>query len=183
MRKATCLVMVCLLVSVLALASGALAISKKKIVNTEWEVTGSAKYYNPVTGDYLGSMVGGIGIAIIRDTDIEATFAPMVASGIIELGEGLVIAGATAIWTIDDWTKDGDVLRAITGSVVINDPLGNELVSYTDDMTVKITFLTDTSFKGKLKYISADGAQNVVKLIGKLLGKLPDTEDPEPEPQ
>jgi len=50
MRKTTCLVMVCLLVSVLALASGALAISKAKIVNTEWEITGSSKSYDAETG-------------------------------------------------------------------------------------------------------------------------------------
>ncbi|MBW1792435.1 MAG: hypothetical protein JRJ14_09325 [Deltaproteobacteria bacterium] len=181
MRKVTCLVMVCLLVSVLALASGALAISKKKILNTEWEVTGSAKFYHPVTGDYLGSMVGGIGIAIIGEKDIVGTFAPMVISGLTGLGEATVIAGATAIWTMDDWTKDGDVLRAITGSVVITPPGGGEpIVDYEGDMTVKITFLTETTLKGKIKYTGDDGVQNVVKLTGKLLGQLPDAE---PEPQ
>ena len=152
MRKATYLVMVCLLVSVLALASGALAISKAKIVNTEWEVTGSAKFYHPVTGDYVGSMVGGIGIAVIGETDIVGTFAPMVASGLDGLGEVSVIAGATAIWTMDAWTKDGDVLTASNGSVLITPPGGGDpIVDYEGPMTAKITFLTDTSFKGKLK--------------------------------
>ena len=47
-------------------------------------------------------------------------------------------------------------------------------------MTAKITFLTETTLKGKIKYFSDDGAQNVVKFTGKLLGQLP---GPEPEPQ
>lgn len=172
MRKATCLVMVCLLVSVLALASSALAISKAKIVNTEWEVTGSAKFYHPVMG-YVGSMVGGIGIVIIGDTDIEGTFAPMVVSGLTGLGEALVIAGATAIWTMNDWTKDGDILRSTFGSVEVKDPSDNTIAEYSGEMTGKITFITETSLKIKIKYIGYDGDQTVVKFVGKLLGKLP----------
>jgi hypothetical protein len=161
------------LVSVLALASGALAISKAKIVNTEWEVKGTAKYYDAETGDYLGSMVGGIGIAIIDNTDIKATFAPMVASGLPPLGDPMVLAGATAIWTMNDWTKDGDILRSTFGSVEMKDPLGNTIIFYEGDMTIKITFITETSFKGKIKFTDNDGAKNVIKIVGKKLGQLP----------
>ena len=121
MRKAMCLFMVCLFVSVLALASGALAISKKEIINTEWEVTGSAKFKDPDTKVYLGGMVGGIGIVKITATDVVGTFAPMVISGLEgNLGEATVLAGATAIWTMDNWTKDGDILtdsESSTGTV------------------------------------------------------------------
>ena len=125
MRKAMCLFMVCLFVSVLALASGALAISKAKILNTEWEVTGSAKFKDPDTKVYLGGMVGGIGIVKITATDVVGTFAPMVISGFEALGEATVLAGATAIWTMDNWTKDGDILtdsESSTGTVTITVP-------------------------------------------------------------
>jgi len=173
MRKATCLVMVCLLVSVLALASGALAISKAKIVNTEWEATGSGKFKNPDTGDYLGAMVGGIGIVKITDTEVVATFAPMVASGLEGPGEATVLAGGTASWTMDDYTKAGDILTSSTGSVEIKNSAGITVFSYSGDMTSKIEFKTETSLTGKIKYIDDDGALNLIKIVGKKLGQLP----------
>ena len=180
MRKAMCLVMVCLFVSVLALASGALAISKKEIVNTEWEATGSAKFKNPETKDYYGAMVGAIGIVKITATDVEGTFAPMVVSGLEALGEVTVLAGATAIWTMDNWTKDGDILTSNTGSVLITAPGGGEILSFeSDEMTMKITFITELSFTGKIKYIDDDGALNVIKIVGKKLGQLPQLPVPE----
>ncbi len=177
MRKATCLVMVCLFVSVLALASGALAISKKEIVNTEWEATGRAKFKDAETGDYLGAMVGAIGIVKITATDVEGTFAPMVVSGLNELGVAEVLAGATVIWTMDNWTKDGDILTSNTGSVLITVPGVGEILSFeSDEMNMKLTFITETSFTGKIKYIDDAGAKNVIKIVGKKLGQLPATE-------
>mgnify|MGYP001198249270 CR=1 FL=1 len=174
MKKSTCLVIVCLLVSVFAFASSALAIGKKEIINTEWEATGSAKFKDPETKVYLGAMVGGIGILKITETDVEGTFAPMVVSGLYGLGVAEVLAGATAIWTMEDWTKDGDILTSNTGSVVITVPGLGEIVNFSsEEMTMKITFITETSFTGKIKYIGDDGALNVIKLNGKKLGQLP----------
>ena len=174
MKKVTCLVMVCILVSVLALASSALAISKAKIVNTEWEATGSAKFKDAETGVYLGAMVGGIGIVKITATDVEATFAPMVVSGLNGLGVAEVLAGATAFWEMNDWTKDGDILTSNTGSILITAPgVGTILFYESEEMTMKITFITETSFTGKIKYIDGEDAKNVIKIVGKKLGQLP----------
>lgn len=180
MKKSTCLVMVCLLVTVFAFASSALAIGKKKIINTEWEATGSAKFKDPETKVYLGAMVGGIGIVKITDTDVEGTFAPMVVSGLdvdsggAAPGVATVLAGATAIWTMENWTKDGDILTSNTGSVVITVPGLGDIVNFSsEEMTMKINFITETSFTGKIKYIDDDGALNVIKLVGKKLGQLP----------
>jgi len=51
--------------------------------------------------------------------------------------------------------------------------LAGTIEDYVGDMTFKLTFLTDTSFKIKLKYINPPGVKNVVKAVGKKLGQLP----------
>ena len=119
-------------------------------------------------------MVGGIGIAIIDDTDIWLTLAPMAVSGLTGLGESTVIAGAMAILAIVDYVKDGDVLRASIGSVLIIHPGGGEpLVDYSGEMTTKLTFLTETSLKIITVLDVITSATAKIKIVGKKLGQLP----------
>jgi hypothetical protein len=165
MRKIFCLVMVCILVWGFVLASNVSAITKAKIVGTEWVITCEAKMYDSTTGDYLGAMVGGAGVMRIVDLDVLGLIAPLVMYN-------NPIVGANGRIVLQDYTLQKDKLISIDGTILIIHPTIGIIVDYGGPIETKIVFKTATTIKGKLTYTYA-GVETVFKITGKKLGKLP----------
>jgi hypothetical protein len=179
MKKVVCLFMICLLVSFFGLGSDALAKKKKitaeTLVNTEWEISGTGKYYSCETGvnpgEYLGSMVGSVGLAIFSGTEVLGTIAPMVVTG------GGVIVGASGTFILYDYTLKGNKLSSTEGSIVINHPDWGELENYPrDEMEAVLKFTKKGTFKGTVKYTNDKCEDNVITFSGKMMGQFPSDE-------
>lgn len=175
MKKVVCLFMICLLVSFFGLGSDALAKKKKitaeTLVNTEWEISGTGKYYSCETGEYLGSMVGAVGLAIFGGTEVLGTIAPMVVTG------GGVIVGASGTFILSGYTLKGNKLSSTQGSIVINLPGVSGFERYLGAMETVLKFTKKGTFKGTVKYTNPDKCEdNVITFSGKMMGQFPSDE-------
>lgn len=184
MKKVIYLLMICLLVSVFGLESDALAKKKKitaeTLVNTEWEISGTGKYYVCETGDYpgdyLGSMIGAVGLAIFYDTEVVGTIAPIVVTG------GGVIVGASGTFILEEYTLKGNTLSSTKGSIVIDHPQAGNLESFEGDMEAVLKFTKKGTFKGTVNYTNLDKCEdNVITFSGQLMGQFPSPLPDEPE--
>lgn len=178
MKKVVSLLMICLLVSVFCLGSDALAgkkkLTKAQLVGTEWEIKGTAKMYDCETGDYLGSMVGAVGLAIFGDPDAEGTVTPAMGTG------SGVIVGTSVTFILDAYTLKANTLRSTTGSVQITSPGGTlgDIEDYKDGMVAVLKFTKKGTFKGTITYTNEIPfcVKNVINFTGKMLGKFPPDE-------
>lgn len=177
MKKVVSLLMICLLVSVFCLGSDALAgkkkLTKAQLVGTEWEIEGTGKYYDCESGDYLGSMVGAVGLAVFEELDAVGTIAPMVVTF-----PG-VIVGSSGIFTLDDYTLKANILRSSTGLIEITHPVGGLIEEFSGDMEAVLKFTKKGTFTGTVKYTNLDKdpcEANVIKFSGKMLDKFPPDE-------
>ena len=181
MKKVVSLLMICLLVSVFCLGSDALAgkkkLTKAQLVGTEWEIEGTGKYYDCESGDYLGSMVGAVGLAVFEELDAVGTIAPMVVTF-----PG-VIVGASGTFILDDYTLKANILRSTNGSIEITSPAPGadpgDIEDYSGAMESVLKFTKKGTFTGTVKYTNLDKdpcEANVIKFSGKMLDKFPPDE-------
>jgi hypothetical protein len=178
MKKVGSLLVSCLLLVAFGLGSDAIAKDKKiEVDNTEWLIQGTAKMYDSSTGDYLGSMAGGTGLAVFYEpeTGAEATVAPMVISGPMAISGYDVVAGATAHYSLDSYTVKGNKINVKTnGTVTITPPGGGPAIEeYSGEIIAKYKFTKKGTLTAVIKYTN-NGILTTVEATGQMLGKLPD---------
>lgn len=177
MKKAVCLLMICLLVLFFGLGSDAIAKKKKKkrlkitkayLVGTEWEIKGTGRDYDCDTGEYLGSMVGGIGLAVFGDPEATGTVAPMVST---DMG---VVAGARADYILDDYTVSANTVRSDSGSVEISAPGVGVIEEYEGPIDAVFKFTKNTIFTGTVQYTDdVRCVETIINVSGRMLGRFP----------
>ena len=126
-------------------------------------------------GEYLGSMVGAVGLAIFSDTEVVGTIAPMVVTG------GGVIVGASGTFILYDYTLSGNKLRSTEGSILIDLPgmAGSlRITEGSHGSRIKVHKKRDFHGYGKIHQHCIKCEDNVITLSGKIMGQFP-SDDPE----
>ena len=180
MRKLFCLIMVCILASVFVSVSNVSALSKNKILNTQWLISGTMNVYLLATGQFLGAAAGGSGIISINETidngsEIEVTGTYAITFD-TTLAEPLVL-GARSDFTLSETTYNAttSLLKGTHCVVNISYPEGvpEPGLNYEGVCNSTITFTSATTFKGQTSFnVDLGGVRVVIEMSGRLLGKV-----------
>ena len=181
MRKLFCLIIVCILASVFVSVSDVSALSKKKILRTQWFGNGMMKMYSP-TGDFLGAATGAGGIMLINETsggEIELTGYYALNFNTMNLEGEVVVVGSHGEMTVSEVIYQNDRLIGTQCEITIFPPGGGDPVFYYDgDCDAKIKFNSPKSFQGNVTFTDAQfsGLTAVIELSGTLVGQTPASE-------
>ena len=197
MKKVVCLLMMCLLVFFFGLGSDALA-GKKKIVvvNSEWQIQGTGKMYACIdadtpakfaSGDYIGSMIGAVGLAEFGESDevSTGTIAPVMITN--PAGQPAILAiGSLGVYNLESYSLKKNTVKSTSGNVCIEDPFGGVLEEYPDgacdndgvfdDINAVFKFTKKGTFTGSVRFRNTEPicVDKVISVSGKLLGTFSD---------